>query len=62
MLLLQQAFWVGTTGRPRADPRGQHIPDNLWAFSFLALGVSAVMLVIGQLVFTRFENRIPERL
>lgn len=61
VLLVQQAFWVGTT----SDPDKVHalnIPDHLWAYSFLALGVSAVMLVLAQLVFTRFENRIPERL
>jgi len=61
VLLMQQAFWVGTTADPEAT-HASHIPHNLYAYSFLALGVSAVMLVIGQLVFKRFENRIPERL
>jgi ABC-2 type transport system permease protein len=61
VLLVQQAFWVGTTSDPDAT-QAANIPDNLYAFSFLALGVSVAMLVLAQLIFTRFENRIPERL
>lgn len=61
VLLMQQAFWVGTTNDPELI-HATHIPDNLWAFSFLALLVSAVMLLLGQYIFKRFENRIPERL
>lgn len=61
VLLVQQAFWVGTTDNPDLV-QAENIPDHLFAFSFLALGISAVMLVIGQWIFRRFENRIPERL
>lgn len=61
VLLVQQAFWVGTTDNPKAT-QATNIPDHLFAFSFLALGISAVMLVIAQLIFIRFENKIPERL
>ena len=61
VLLVQQAFWVGTTSDPDAT-QAMNIPDELYTFSFLALGISAVMLVLAQVVFTRFENRIPERL
>jgi ABC-2 type transport system permease protein len=61
VLLVQQAFWVGSTEDPEAV-QALNIPDHLYAFSFLALAVSAVMLVLAQLIFTRFENRIPERL
>jgi ABC-2 type transport system permease protein len=61
VLLVQQAFWVGTTGDP-AEAQALNIPDNLYAFSFLALGVAAVMLVVAQVVVQRIENRIPERL
>ncbi|GAW52107.1 MULTISPECIES: ABC transporter permease [unclassified Nocardioides] len=61
VLLVQQAFWVGTTKNPDAI-QAVNIPDNLFAFSFLALGVSALLLVIAQLIFMRFENKIPERL
>ena len=61
VLLVQQAFWVGTTGDPDAT-RADNIPDHLFAFGFLALAISALMLVLGQWIFRRFENRIPERL
>lgn len=61
VLLMQQAFWVGTTSDPVATQR-DHIPDTLFAYSFLGLGISVVMLVIGQLVFRKLENKIPERL
>lgn len=61
VLLMQQAFWVGTTENPELT-HATHIPGDLWAFSFLALGVSALMLLLGQYIFKRFENRIPERL
>lgn len=61
VLLVQQAFWVGTT--PNSDVvQAENFPDHLFAFSFLALGISALMLVLGQWIFRRFENRIPERL
>lgn len=61
VLLMQQAFWVGTTENPELT-QATNMPDNLWAFSFLALLVSALMLLLGQYIFKRFENRIPERL
>jgi len=61
VLLVQQAFWVGTTKNPDLV-QAENIPDHLFAFSFLALGVSALMLVLAQWIFRRFENRIPERL
>jgi ABC-2 type transport system permease protein len=61
VLLVQQAFWVGTTQNPE-QTHAEHIPDHLFSYSFLALGVGFVVLVLGQLVFRRFENRIPERL
>jgi ABC-2 type transport system permease protein len=61
VLLVQQAFWVGTTSDPDLT-QAENIPDHLYAFSFLALGISALMLVLAQWIFRRFENRIPERL
>lgn len=61
VLLVQQAFWVGTTDSPDLT-QAVNIPDHLFAFSFLALGISALMLGLGQWIFRRFENRIPERL
>lgn len=61
VLLVQQAFWVGSTDDP-AKIQAESIPENLFAFGFLALGIAAVMLLVGQRVFARFENRIPEQL
>ena len=61
VLLVQQAFWVGTTNDPE-ETHAVHIPDHLFAYGFLGLAIGFVMLVVGQLVFRRFENRIPERL
>ena len=61
VLLVQQAFWVGSTKDP-AKIQAESIPENLFAFGFLALGIAAVMLLVGQRVFARFENRIPEQL
>ncbi len=61
VLLVQQAFWIGTTDHP-TQMQEHHIPDHLFAYSFLALGTSLVMLAIGQFIFRRLENKIPERL
>ncbi|GAA4732564.1 ABC transporter permease [Nocardioides endophyticus] len=61
VLLFQQAFWVGTTDDP-AVTAAKHLPANLWAFSGLAVLMSVILLGIGQLVFSRLENKIPERL
>jgi ABC-2 type transport system permease protein len=61
VLLLQRAFWVGTTDNPR-ETASLHMPDYLFTRSVVALGVSMVVLAVGQLVFSRLENKIPERL
>jgi ABC-type polysaccharide/polyol phosphate export permease len=60
-LLFQQAFWVGTTEDP-AQTAAAHLPADLWAYTAIGTAVSFVVLGIGQLVFSRTENRIPERL
>jgi len=61
VLLVQRAFWVGTTSDP-AVTVSAHMPDHLFTRSIIALGVSLVVLGVGQLVFSRLENKIPERL
>jgi ABC-2 type transport system permease protein len=61
VLLLQRAFWAGTTGTDVAVIEKTHFPDHLIERGLIALGFSLVILLIGQLVFTRFQNRIPER-
>jgi ABC-2 type transport system permease protein len=61
VLLVQQGFWVGTTDDPTKIAE-EHLPPNLWELGLIALGGSLVLLVIGQVVFSRLENKIPERL
>lgn len=61
VLLMQRAFWVGTTIDPEATTV-IHLPDHLLTRGVIALAGSLVVLVIAQLVFTRFEDKIPERL
>ena len=61
VLLFQRAFWTGTTDDPVAT-EAEHLPDHLFALGFAHLGVALVVLALGQLVFNRLENKIPERL
>ncbi|GAA1131926.1 ABC transporter permease [Nocardioides aquiterrae] len=61
VLLIQRAFWVGSTDDPAATIAA-HMPDHLFTRSVIALGLSLVVLGFGQLVFSRLENKIPERL
>ena len=56
VLLFQRAFWVGSTDEPTV------MPDHLLLRGVIMVGVSLVVLGIGQLVFSRLENKIPERL
>lgn len=61
VLLVQRAFWVGTTEHPD-ETAAVELPDALFGRGLVMLGVSIVVLVIGQVVFRRLEDRIPERL
>jgi ABC-2 type transport system permease protein len=61
VLLFQRAFWVGTADDPEALASTE-LPDHLLERGLAALGASLVLLAIGQLVFSRLENKIPERL
>ena len=61
VLLMQRAFWVGTTDDPAAIA-STDLPDHLFTRGLLALLFSMVLLGIGQVVFSRLENKIPERL
>ncbi len=61
VLLMQRAFWVGTTSNP-AEKAKTDLPPNLFELGVYAVIVSLVILALGQLVFTRLQNRIPERL
>ncbi|MBA2956335.1 ABC transporter permease [Nocardioides sp. MAH-18] len=61
VLLFQEAFWVGTTKDPAATA-ASNLPADLWSYTAIGILMSLVVLAIGQLVFSRTENRIPERL
>ena len=61
VLLFQRAFWVGTTDDPVATAKTD-LPPNLFAWGGYALLVGVVTLVIAQLVFSRLQDHIPERL
>jgi ABC-2 type transport system permease protein len=61
VLLMQRAFWVGTTDHPKAT-EAVHLPDDLWQMAGITFVACLVLLGIGQLVFSRLENKIPERL
>jgi len=61
VLLVQRALWVDTTPDPESRAQTDLPPDlMLWGLGMAGLGL--VLLVIGQLVFSRLETRIPERL
>ena len=61
VLLVQRAFWVGTTNDPD-QTIATELPDAMFSRGLLMLGISVVVLLVGQWVFRRFENKIPERL
>ncbi|MCW2766177.1 MAG: tagG [Nocardioides sp.] len=61
VLLMQRAFWVGAASDPAAAIRDQ-LPPHLYTRGLIALAASFVLLVIAQVVFSRLENKIPERL
>ncbi len=61
VLLMQQAFWVGTTPDP-AKTAAEHIPDHLFAYAGAGLGISVLLLILSQVIFSRLENKVPERL
>jgi ABC-2 type transport system permease protein len=61
VLLFQQAFWIGVTKDPEATA-AKHLPDDLWMWGLGAFGGSLVLLVIAQVIFSKYENKIPERL
>ncbi|VXB11163.1 ABC transporter permease [Nocardioides sp. AX2bis] len=61
VLLVQRGFWVGTTKDPEETAR-VHLPANLFELGLWSLLGSLVLLVVAQRVFSRLEQRIPERL
>lgn len=60
VLLFQRAFWVGTV--PPGHDAVKAMPDDLILNGFIILGISVLVLGVAQYVFSRLENKIPERL
>ena len=61
VLLMQRCFWAGTTSDVDLT-LATHFPTRLLERGLAAFAVGLVMLAIGQMVFSRLENRIPERI
>jgi ABC-2 type transport system permease protein len=61
VLLVQRCFWVPTTDGVE-ETIAVHMPDHLFERGFIALVVGIVLLFVAQKIFTRLENKIPERL
>ena len=61
VMLFQQAFWVGTTDDPAATQADKR-PPNLIELGLAGIGISLIILLLAQLMFSRLENRIPDRL
>ena len=61
VLLIQRGFWIGTTSDPDAVA-AEHMPDHLFTRGLVMLGISLVLLVLAQRIFSRLEAKVPERL
>ena len=56
VLLFQRAFWTASTTEVTV------MPDHLLLRGLVMVGVSFVVLAAGQFVFSRLEDKIPDRL
>ncbi len=61
VLLVQRGFWIGTTPDPQAYAVTD-LPARLFERGLVALLVGIIALVVAQWVFSRYQNKIPERL
>jgi ABC-2 type transport system permease protein len=61
VLLFQRAFWVGTTDHPE-ELAQTDLPEHLFALGFAMIPACLVILLIAQVVFSRLESKIPERI
>jgi len=72
VLLFQRGFWITTVSDEDALEAksewgfkpGLHanFPDDLYVRGLIMLGIAAVFLVFAQWVFTRLDDKIPDRL
>jgi ABC-2 type transport system permease protein len=61
VLLSQRAFWAGTTSDPE-HTYATDLPDHLFSRGFVVLGACVLFLLLAQVVFTKLEHKIPERI
>lgn len=61
VLLVQRAFWTGTTSDP-AYTQAIHLPSDLYTRGLIMTLVALVGVVLAQRLFSRLESRVPERL
>jgi ABC-2 type transport system permease protein len=52
----QEATWRATAENPLPPP------EHMTVYTLVALGICAALLVLGQLVFRRFERRFAQEL
>jgi ABC-2 type transport system permease protein len=72
VLLFQRGFWITTVSDEDAKDAGAewgftpglhaNFPDDLYARGLIMLGIAAVFLVFAQWVFSRLDDKIPDRL
>jgi len=63
VILLQRFFWQGVNeANGQADSRAAVFPPNMLERGLITLAACLVLLVIAQRIFTRLENKLPERL
>jgi ABC-2 type transport system permease protein len=72
VLLIQRGFWITTVSDEDAAAAGSdygfepgldaNFPDDLYSRGLIMLGCSVVFLVFAQWVFTRLDDKIPDRL
>lgn len=61
VLLMQRCFWTTVTSDPVATA-ATDLPADLFTRGFIHLMVALVLLGVAQLVFSRLEDKFPERL
>ena len=72
VLLIQRAFWITTIGPADAAQAGEewgfkpgltaNFPDHLFGRGLIMLGLAMAFLAFAQWVFTRLDDKIPDRL
>lgn len=61
VILFQRAFWLGTTADP-VRMGAKTLPEHLFVWAGVDLGIALIALLVAQIVFQKFDNKIPERL